>query len=242
MEIFVVLLFVLLVSSYHKIESFSTATLNAKLAKSNVVKFSHVVRFRASASQNDKLNNTNKQLPLNSALPAPQSKLRKRWITGLTLGAIGTLWICSGNGPFTFGFLLTSLIAQNEYYTMVKATGVVPAYKTGIITSLICYITATMFPTYHEMVMPLSATILMIWLLIFKKNSALISEISTSLLGMFFLGYIPSFWVRLHGLRYVNSLKMINSLAPAAFGPISFGLFVTWWTWTSIVFAGFVFH
>jgi len=28
-------------------------------------------------------------------------KLRRRWATGLSLGAIGTLWIASGNGLFT---------------------------------------------------------------------------------------------------------------------------------------------
>ena len=57
-------------------------------------------------------------------------KIMKRWITGLSLGAIATLWLSSGNGPFTLGILCASLIAQNEYYTMVKSTGVFPAYKT----------------------------------------------------------------------------------------------------------------
>ena len=161
-------------------------------------------------------------------------KLQKRWATGLTLGALGTIWIYSGNGPFSLGFLLTSLIAQSEYYTMVKATGVLPAYKTGILSSILCYFTAAMFPRYHELVMPLSATILMIWLLVFNKKSASISEISTSLLGMFFLGYLPSFWIRLHRIT-----KLSDSLAlggPAA--QFTFGSCVTWWTWTSIVFAG----
>mmetsp|Transcript_31917 Transcript_31917/g.45948 ORF Transcript_31917/g.45948 Transcript_31917/m.45948 type:complete len:376 (-) Transcript_31917:772-1899(-) len=244
MDMLTVLLILVLINGFFiSTESFSAGIPSAKLLKTNAVLICPGSRsVRLKATQNDEVNNITKQLPVNPAsndktLLTPQAKLRKRWITGLSLGAIGTLWICSGNGPFTFGFLLTSLIAQNEYYTMVKATGVIPAYKTGIITSLICYITAAMFPIYHEMVMPLSATILMIWLLIFKKKSALISEISTSLLGMFFLGYIPSFWVRLHGLSYLNSLQKINAIAPKAFGPISFGPCVTWWTWTSIVFA-----
>lgn len=161
------------------------------------------------------------------------NKLQKRWATGLTLGALGTLWIYSGNGPFSLGFLFTSLIAQSEYYTMVKATGVLPAYKTGILSSILCYFTAAMFPKYHELVMPLSATILMIWLLVFNKKSASISEISTSLLGMFFLGYLPSFWIRLHRITHLS-----DSFALVGQTQWTFGSCVTWWTWTSIVFAG----
>lgn len=161
-------------------------------------------------------------------------KLQKRWATGLILGALGTIWIYSGNGPFSLGFLLTSLIAQSEYYTMVKATGVLPAYKTGILSSILCYFTAAMFPRYHELVMPLSATILMIWLLVFNKKSASISEISTSLLGMFFLGYLPSFWIRLHRITKLSDSFALGGQA----AQWTFGSCVTWWTWTSIVFAG----
>jgi hypothetical protein len=163
----------------------------------------------------------NQQQPEKS-LFFPLSNIMKRWITGLSLGAICTLWIYSGNGPFTLGFLLTSLIAQSEYYTMVKATGVLPAHKTGILSSIICYFAAALYPTYHELVMPLSTTLMMVWLLIFNKKSASISEISTSFLGMFYLGYLPSFWVR---LRSIESSWIT-------------GTSITWWTWTSIVCAG----
>lgn len=74
-----------------------------------------------------------------------RNKMMKRWVTGLSLGAIGTLWIFSGNGLFTLGFLVASLIAQNEYYSMVKAAGkragIKPASKTGTVSSLLCYVT-----------------------------------------------------------------------------------------------------
>ena len=165
---------------------------------------------------------------------------------GWSLGALGTLWIFSGNGYFTLGFLLASLIAQNEYYAMVRAAGskvgLAPAAKTGIVSSLACYITASFFPNLHELVMPLSASFLMIWLLIFNKKSASISEISTSLLGMFYIGYLPSFWVRLRALEHIIEAP---TMFPAIFGHYKWlnvdswtaGSIVTWWTWTSIVFA-----
>jgi phosphatidate cytidylyltransferase len=161
-------------------------------------------------------------------------------MTGLLLGALGTLWISSGNGPFTLGFFFASLIAQSEYYSMVKATGVEPAEKTGIVASVICFVSAALFPKYHELVMPLSATFLMLWLLVFNKKSASISEISTSLLGMFYVGFLPSFWVRLRELQIVFPTKLpmlLKGVAWAQADTWTCGAIITWWTWLSIVAA-----
>lgn len=170
----------------------------------------------------------------------PRNKLAMRWLTGLTLGGVGTLWICSGNGIFTLGFLIASLIAQLEYYTMVRATGVEPAMKIGIVSSLACYLAAAFHPLYHEIVMPLSSTLLMMWLLIFNKKSASINEISSSLLGTFYIGYLPSFWVRLRALDacvpnyFTDIFRDYSWMCVDAW---SLGAIITWWTWTSIVFA-----
>eukprot|EP01038_Epipyxis_sp_PR26KG_P005765 gene5765-7959_t len=176
----------------------------------------------------------------NNPTKKSSQKLLKRWITGLSLGLLCSLWISAGNGIFTLGFLLTSLIAQYEYYSIVSNTGVYPAYKIGIISSLVCFVTAAMYPTYHELVMPLSATLLMIWLLIFNKKSASISEISTSLLGMIYVGYLPSFWVRLRAISELNPSRLhsMAQLIPGLSGDSwTIGATVTWFTWTSIVFA-----
>lgn len=173
--------------------------------------------------------------------PKKYQNLRERWATGLSMGAIGTLWIASGNGLFTLGFLFMSLVALNEYYNMVTAVGVVPAKKTGIVASLMCYVTASMFPNYHEIVMPISSTFLMLWLLVFNKKSASISEISTSLLGMFYVGYLPSFWVRLRAINGAYNAFVVPQpllqLFPKKWHYFTPGAMVTWWTWVSIVVA-----
>ena len=176
----------------------------------------------------------------NPSLFVLSRNLRQRWITGLSLGALATLWIFSGNGYFTLGFLLGSVIAQMEYYTMVRNTGVEPAIKTGLLSSILCYTCAAMLPQYHELVLPLSATMLMVWLLVFKKTASSIGEISTTFLGMFYVGYLPSFWVRLRALG-----EMTPTLFPVILQRWGWtradtwtkGAIVTWWTWTSIVFA-----
>ena len=198
------------------------------------------------------------------------ANLAKRWATGLSLGALCTLWIFSGNGIFTLLFLLVSLVAQTEYYQMVQHThNILPTKKIGMVSLIMAYTTAAMFPQFHEAVMPLSATFLMLWLLVFNKKSPLISEISTSLLGMFYIGYLPSFWVRLKTDAALSALSLpplaLSAAAPAAAAAGSVagagvsagrvpslalrlaaqwpwaardvGSILTWWTWTSIVFA-----
>ena len=166
--------------------------------------------------------------------------LAKRWATGLSLGSLCTLWIFSGNSLFTLGFLLASLIAQSEYYSMVQVSGDLPTRKIGIVSLVLSYATAAMLPAFHESVMPLSATCLMLWLLIFNKKSATIREISTSLLGMFYIGYLPSFWVRLKtcaSLGVVSPAVFPSFMSTFSMQRWSVGSILTWWTWTSIVFA-----
>jgi CDP-diglyceride synthetase len=183
-----------------------------------------------------------------SSIKASKSKrnLVKRWITGLILGAVATFWISAGNGPFTLGVLVCSYLAQNEYFTMVQATGINPASKTGQLSLLISFLTAAMFPKYHELVLPMSATSLMLWLLVFNSKSASINEISTSLLGMFYLGYLPSFWVRLRNIVRTFSPAAIEAhrLVFPSWVPWQryienweFGAVCIWWSYLTIIAA-----
>lgn len=166
--------------------------------------------------------------------------IQKRWITGLSLGLTATLWIFAGNGFFTLGFLVTTIISQLEYYQMVENTGVAPAKKIGIISSLLCYFVAASFPTYHEACLPFMTITLMTWLLLFKKTSSSIVEISETFLGMFYLGYLPSFWVRLRRMGEMSKImfpQILRKLSWTGADTWTHGAVITWWTWCSIVFA-----
>ena len=172
----------------------------------------------AMSSTNSETNNTPAVDLSDRKMFGMTPKLRKRWVTGLSLGLLATLWIFSGSGYFTLGFLLTSVIAQNEYYRMVRNTGIEPASKTGIFSSLMCFVTAALAPQFHEFVVPLAVIQTMLWLLVFNKKAASINEISSTLLGILFLGYMPSFWVRLRALGEIS--------------PTLFPLFLQRWGWT----------
>ncbi len=110
-------------------------------------KYPSITKLNSLPSPSSEMGNNQSAVSVNYSndnIQGKRKKMIKRWATGLSLGAIGTLWIFSGNGLFTLGFLVASLIAQNEYYAMVtaagKKTGLAPASKTGIVSSLACYI------------------------------------------------------------------------------------------------------
>jgi CDP-diglyceride synthetase len=99
---------------------------------------------------------------------------------------------------------------------------------------------AAFLPQYHEMVMPMAVSFLMLWLLIFNKEAPKIAEISTSLLGMYYIGYLPSFWVRLRSIDAITSnhfTVLFQSFKWMNAEKWTLGAIMTWWTWCSIVFA-----
>jgi hypothetical protein len=164
------------------------------------------------------------------------SNLTLRWITGLSLGAVGTAVIAAGAPVLSPAFLFASYIMREEYYNMVRATGVKTA-KNGILAAFLCFATATFYPSLHQMVVPLYTTALMCFLLATNNRSPSISEISTSLMGVLYLGYMPSFWVRVRAIGDPSFAlpTMQTMLNPRLW---STGACLMWWTFTSIVFAG----
>ena len=162
------------------------------------------------------------------------SNLQLRWITGLLLGTLATLWIHSPTWVFGSVFALVVALTQREYYRIVRATGIEPAVKTGITTSVICTMVAAFLPRHHEAILPLAMNVLMLWLLVFKRRLSSISEISTTILGMIYFGHLPSFWMRLRFSLSTPRTTLFPSVPLLSQGT---GAMVLWWTWCSIVFS-----
>ena len=173
--------------------------------------------------------------------PKQGGKLRKRVVTSLIMAAVASCWIFSGNALFAAGMFFTVTLAQLEYYRMVIATGVYPARRISIVSSSLLYFTAAFAPSTHQLVLPLCGTWVMLWFLIMRPRQPSIAEIATSFLGIFYAGYLPSFWCRLRALG--GELPRAAALQSAAGGKvlptdaITSGALVTWWTYLAIVFA-----
>jgi phosphatidate cytidylyltransferase len=108
--------------------------------------------------------------------------------------ALGILIV--GGWYFTLGICLLVFFGQLEYFRLVRAKGIAPAAKTTLAVSQLLLITATINPSLTDAVFPLAGALVCFYLL-FQSKLASIADISTSILGLFYGGYLPSYWVRL---------------------------------------------
>lgn len=190
-------------------------------------------------------------------LPSVKPEKKQRSILfGTVMGAVVAAWVFSGNYIFTGLFCLLTILGQLEYYRMVMNTGVFPARRISVIGATSMFVTALCAPDFHQLCLPTFGTWAMIWKLTMRRKIATIPEIATTFTGMFYLGYVPSFWVR---IRTIGSAEMMEPtrLFPATlalrtfleqkFGflvpktlvhlPITNGAVFIFWSWISLAFS-----
>jgi len=107
--------------------------------------------------------------------------------------------IALGGWAFTAAFALLVIFGEMEYFALVRAKEIVPASKITIFVSLALLIVSQVRVELADAVIPIAGTFICFYLL-FQTRIATISDISASILGLFYGGYLPSFWVRIRGL------------------------------------------
>ncbi len=115
--------------------------------------------------------------------------------------AIPTALLVIGLGGWAFAISFAILIAigQWEYFSLVKSKGIAPAAKTTIVVSQVLVFVCLLKVEWADAVVPVAGTFICFYLL-FQPKLASIADISASILGLFYGGYLPSYWVRLRGL------------------------------------------
>ena len=122
-----------------------------------------------------------------------------RIISGIVAIALALIMTLLGGWYFTLMFAVIVYLGQMEYFQMVQSKGIAPAAKTTLVVSQALRFIATVSSTLADAVMPVAGTFICFYLL-FQPNLATIADISTSILGLFYCGYLPSYWVRLRSL------------------------------------------
>ena len=125
-----------------------------------------------------------------------EKKKGRSVLFGAALGLMAAGWVYSGNYIFTTLFTLMVALGQLEYYRMVMNTGIYPARRISVVGACATFVTALFAPDLHQIILPFFSTIAMIWFLTKRSGGTTISEIATTFTGMFYLGYVPSYWVR----------------------------------------------
>lgn len=129
-----------------------------------------------------------------------------RVLSAIVAIALALGMVLLGGWYFTIGFGIIIYLGQLEYFQLVRAKGIVPAAKTTLALSQALLIISALSPTLADAVFPVAGTFICFYLL-FQPKLASIADISASVLGLFYGGYLPSYWVR---LRALGSDEMSN--------------------------------
>ncbi|MGF1569242.1 MAG: phosphatidate cytidylyltransferase [Nodosilinea sp.] len=122
-----------------------------------------------------------------------------RIISGLIAIGLALAMIILGGWYFTLGFGVIVFLGQLEIFELVYAKGILPAAKTTLVVSQLVLIAAHVSPPLADALLPLGGTFICFYLL-FQPQVATIADVAASILGLFYGGYLPSFWIRLRDL------------------------------------------
>lgn len=122
-----------------------------------------------------------------------------RIFSGIIAIALALTMSLLGGWYFTLMFAVIVYLGQLEYFELVRAKGMAPAAKTTLVVSQALLFISTFSSTLADAVMPVAGTFICFYLL-FQPKFATIADISASILGLFYGGYLPSYWVRLRSL------------------------------------------
>jgi phosphatidate cytidylyltransferase len=126
-----------------------------------------------------------------------------RIFSGIIAIVLALVLTVVGGWYFTLAFGVIIYLGQLEYFQLVRAKGIIPAAKTTLVVSQALLVLSTMAPDLADAVFPVAGTFICFYLL-FQPKFATIADISASIMGLFYGGYLPSYWVRLRSLGTVE--------------------------------------
>ncbi|MGD1914304.1 MAG: phosphatidate cytidylyltransferase [Rivularia sp. (in: cyanobacteria)] len=144
-----------------------------------------------------------------------------RILSGIIAIALALGATILGGWYFTFLYVIIIFLGQREYFNLVRAKGIAPAAKTTMVVSQVLLAICTIDRNLADAVMPVAGTFICFYLL-FQPKMASIADISASILGLFYTGYLPSYWVRLRAIDTAN----FSNLPLGGYFPPSLSAFV----------------
>lgn len=156
-----------------------------------------------------------------------------RIITGGTLAILSTVSICSNKYIFAVFLGIISVLGQREYGVMVTRTGVPSNTILQSLISVAILFWTAVYPQYDEFVFPISFVAMSVYFFLFKQYLSSLQEVSMVLLGIVYLGLIPSLWIKIRDLGDLNQerFQFLNGTKLTA------GALLVLWTWASVALA-----
>jgi phosphatidate cytidylyltransferase len=122
-----------------------------------------------------------------------------RIFSGIVAIVLALAMILMGGWYFTVCFGIIIYLGQLEYFQLARAKGIAPAAKTTLVVSQILLVVSNLNPSLADAIFPVAGTFICFYLL-FQPKFATIADIASSIMGLFYCGYLPSYWIRLRSL------------------------------------------
>ncbi len=157
---------------------------------------------------------------------------KNRLLSGLGAGLFGILVVGLGGWWFTLALGVIVHLALLEFFRMAQFTGIRPATKTTIVACQLllvgtqCSVEGGFFSELTAAVLPLSGAAICGWLLL-QPVTGSIADIAASIFGLFYLGFLPSHWLKLRNLDDINLAQGLHFLPNDWLGSITFGMVIT---------------
>ncbi|MFM7269437.1 MAG: phosphatidate cytidylyltransferase [Cyanobium sp.] len=168
-------------------------------------------------------------------IPPPRTSTSiARLASGWAAGGIGFVVVMLGGWWFTLAVGLIVHLGLLEFFRMARFKGIRPASRTTLVAVQLLLLTTQAAAgggwfgstgannDLAAAVLPASGAVICGWLLL-QPGSGTIADIAASVFGLFYLGFLPSHWIKLRDLQDPG-------LAPALAGADLPG---TSWPWSS---------
>jgi len=144
-----------------------------------------------------------------SVSPPPERTSPQRLLSGYGAGAFGLLVVGMGGWWFTLALGVIVHLGLLEFFRLAQFKGIRPAVKTTLVVCQLLLITTQwahgeasgvgLSSDLAAAVVPVSGAVLCGWLLL-QPVTGTIADIAASIFGLFYLGFLPSHWIRLRDL------------------------------------------
>ncbi len=152
-----------------------------------------------------------------------------RLASGWAVGGFGALVVWLGGWWFTLAVGLIVHLGLQEFFRMAQFKGIRPATKTTLVAVQLMLLSTQaaagggwLGADVAAAVLPASGAVICGWLLL-QPVTGTIADVAASVFGLFYLGFLPSHWIK---LRELSDAALVPNLAAQGW-PGSAGLALT---------------
>ena len=159
-------------------------------------------------------------------IPSPRTRTSpQRLLSGYAVGAFGFVVVVLGGWWFTLALGVMVHLGLLEYFRLARFKGIRPASKTTLVLVQLLLITTQwahggdaqalgFSADLAAAVLPLSGAAICGWLLL-QPLTGSIADIASSIFALFYLGFLPSYWIRLRDLTDPALAPRLSGFAQA---------------------------